>query len=487
MIDIGVTGTSPLPDATGRAGSTTASTRSADGGFSEALEGAERRSDKAPVDDERPGPRIEISARSLRARADGETRATEEEVPDQTGAGTPAKGRDREGRDVTAALLARTSGAVKTSQEMPSGRGEVTGRRGAETDKPVARGSRSAIGREVADVETDQAVENAVDVPATNVGEVLSLLNGTAPGIPADEELAGAEKGRSDRSAGGKDTTTPVLDTRLASVGQATRDTSLDGQPAEAVAPPESDADRTFRFARLDGKGPSLTMRVSASGDAAAYEAGTAPADGAQTVAVLDARRYLAPASTSNVANIAATLAGDGEWLQAMQPAAELANGAAAAGGAKAVHTLKIQMTPIELGSVTANLRLKGDELTVHLTVENHAALRQLSDDQGDILKALRAQGLTIDHVHVSIAPSAERTAGGDGGQGAPQWQQGGQQAQQGGGQSAGGGARQETFGSARGEDDSSGRIGNEAGLAETAGNSGGAVPGGARPDHVYL
>lgn len=487
MIDIGVTGTSPLPDATGRAGSAAASTRSAEGGFSEALEGAERRSDKAPVDDERPGPRIDISARSLRARTDGDTRATEEEVPDETGARMPAKGRDRDGKDATAAFLARTSGVVKTSQEMPSARGQVTGRRDAEIDKPVARGSRSVIGRELADAETDQAVENAGDVPTTDVGEVLSLLNGTAPGIPADAEFAGAEKGRSDRSVEGKDTMIPVLDTRLASAGQVTRDTSLDGQPAEAVAPPESDADRTFRFARLDGKGPSLTMRMSESGDAAAYEAGTAPADGAQTVAVLDARRYFAPASTSNAANIAATLAGDGEWLQAMQPAAELANAAAAAGGAKAVHTLKIQMTPIELGSVTANLRLKGDELTVHLTVENHAALRQLSDDQGDILKALRAQGLTIDHVHVSIAPSAERTAGGDGGQGAPQWQQGGQQPQQGGGQSAGGGSRQEAFGSTRGEDDSSGRIGNEAGPAETAGNSGGAVPGGARPDHVYL
>ncbi|WP_170141819.1 flagellar hook-length control protein FliK [Ciceribacter lividus] len=483
-----------MPDAMGRAGSTTASTRSADGGFSEALEGAERRSDKAPVDDERPAPRIDISARNLRSRPDGDTPAIEEEVPEDADARTPAKARDYDGKDASAALLARTSGIVKTtsgvaktSHEMPSGRGEVTGRRGAEADKPVARGARSAIGREVADAETDQAVENAVDVPATDVGEVLSLLNGTAPGIPVDAELAGAEKERSDRSAGGKDTMIPVFDTRPASAGQAIRDTSLDGQPMEAVAPSESDADRTFRFARPDGKGQSLTMRVSESGDAAAYEAGTAAADGAQTVAVLDARRYLAPASTSNAANIAATLAGDGEWLQAMQPAAELANAAAAAGGAKAVHTLKIQMTPIELGSVTANLRLKGDELTVHLTVESHAALRQLSDDQGDILKALRAQGLTIDHVHVSIAPSAERTAGGDGGQGAPQWQQGGQQAQQGGGQSAGGGARQEAFGSTRGDDDGRGRIGNEAGLAETAGNSGGAVPGGARPDHVYL
>ncbi len=486
MIDSGITGTSPLPDATSRAGSAAVSTRAADGGFSQALEGAERRGDKAPVDDERPRPRIEISGRGLRDRPDGGTPATEEEIPEETDAQMPAKARGREGKDATAAFLARTSGMAKTSHETSSARGEVTDRRAAETDKVATRGPRAATGGQVADVETDQAVEEGGDVPAMDAGEVLSLLNGTPTTAPADAEPAGAKKGRTDRSAGGKDTANLVVDTRLASAGQIVGDTSPAVQPMEAASAPETDADRTFRFARLDGKGQSLTMRVSESGEPAAFEPGAAPADGVQTVAVLDARRYLAPVSTANTTSIAAALAGDGEWVQAMQPAAELANAAAAAGGGKVVHTLKIQMTPVELGSVTANLRLKGDELTVHLTVENHAALRQLNDDQSDILKALRAQGLTVDHIHVSMAPAAERAAG-DGSQGTGQWPQGGQQAQQGGGQGAGGGPRQDAFSSSRGEDDGSGRIGNEAGLAEAAGNGDGVVPGGARPDHVYL
>lgn len=486
MIDIGIAGTSPVSDATGRVGSAAASARSVDGGFSQALEGAERRGDKAPVDDERPRLRIEIAGRSLRDRPDGGTSATEEEIPEETDTRLPTKARDRHGKDATATYLARTPEMAKTLHETSSRRGEVTGRRVAETEKVAARGPRSATGRELADVETDQAVEDPGAVPTTDAGEVLSLLNGTAATVPADAEPAGPKKGRTEQSARGKDTANLTLDTRPAPAGQAISDTSLDGQPVEAASVPEPDADRTFRFARPDGKGQSLTMRVSESGEAAAFEAGAAPADGAQTVAVLDARRYLAPVSTANTTSITAALAGDGEWVQAMQPAAELANAAAAAGGGKVVHTLKIQMTPVELGSVTANLRLRGDELTVHLTVENHAALRQLNDDQSDILKALRAQGLTVDHVHVSMAPAAER-AGGDGSQGTSQWPQGGQQAQQGGGQGAGGGPRQDAFSSSRGEDDGSGRIGNEAGLVEAAGNTGGAVPDGARPDHVYL
>ncbi|WP_416797993.1 flagellar hook-length control protein FliK [Ciceribacter azotifigens] len=487
MIDIGITGTLPSTDATGRAGSAATSARSTDGGFSEALEGAERRGDKAPVDDERPRPRVEISRRSLRERPVVGAPATKEEIPEETDTRMPAKAPDRDGKEATAAFLSRTPGLAKSLHETSSVRGEVTGRRVAEPDKAVARGPRSATGREVADVETDQAVEDPGEVPATDAGEVLSLLSGTAETVPADAEPAGAKRGRTDRSTEGKDIANTTFDTRVASAGQVVGDTSLDTQPAEAASAPETDAERTFRFARLDGKGQSLTMRVSESGEAAAaFEPGAAPADGAQTVAVLDARRYLAPVSTTNTTSIAAALAGDGEWVQAMQPAAELANAAAAAGGGKVVHTLKIQMTPVELGSVTANLRLRGDELTVHLTVENHAALRQLNDDQSDILKALRAQGLTVDHVHVSMAPSVER-AGGDGSQGTGQSPQGGQQAQQGGGQGAGGGPRQDAFSSSRGEDDGSGRIGDEAGLAEAAGNGGGAVPGGARPDHVYL
>ncbi|MDI6838120.1 MAG: flagellar hook-length control protein FliK [Rhizobiaceae bacterium] len=485
MIDIGVTGTLPSADAAARTGSTAASSRSGAGGFSEVLDGAERRGGKSAVDDERSAPTVELSARS-RLRTDSDAHASDDEVQAEREEQLPAKARDRGGRNSPAGFAAHAPAMARALQEALPGRGEMTTRRGAETDKPVARGLRSLVERADAAAEDDQQAESTGDALTADLGETLSLLKGVPTEVQPGLQHPDSSKGRPDRSVKGRDTTGPAVDPRLATPDQVAGDTSTGGQAPDGTDALSSGTDRTFRFARLDGKGQPLTMRMNESGDAARYETGTAPGEGTQTIAVLDARRYLAPVSTANSTNIAAAVAGDGEWARAMQPATELSDTGAATGGGKVVHTLKIQMTPIELGSVTANLRLRGDELTVHLTVENHAALRQLNDDQGDILKALRAQGLTVDHVHVSMAPAAER-AGGDGGQGAGQWQQGGQQAQQGAGQGAGGGPRQDMFGNSRGEDDSSGRIGNDASVAETAGNGGGTVSGGARPDHVYL
>lgn len=485
MIDIGVTGTLPSADATSRTGGAAGSCRSGGSGFTEALDGAERRGGKSAVDDERSAPTVELSARS-RLRAESDAPAVDDEVQAEREEQLPAKARDRGGRNSAAGFAAHAPAVARALQEASPGRGEVTTRRGAETDKPVARGLRSLVGREDAAVEEDRQAESSGDDLTADLGEALSLLNGAPTEAQPALQHPESGKARPDRSVKGRDTMGVAVDPRLATPDQVAGDTSTSEQAPDGTDALSSGTDRTFRFARLDGKGQPLTMRMNESGDAARYETGASPGEGAQTIAVLDARRYLAPVSTANSTNIAAAVAGDGEWARAMQPVAEISDTATASGGGKVVHTLKIQMTPIELGTVTANLRLRGDELTVHLTVETHAALRQLNDDQSDILKALRAQGLTVDHVHVSMAPAAER-AGGDGGQGAGQWQQGGQQAQQGPGQGAGGGARQDMFGNSRGENDSSGRTGNDASVAETTGNGGGTGSGGVRPDHVYL
>src|SRR3546814_13168401 len=67
-----------------------------------------------------------------------------------------------------------------------------------------------------------------------------------------------------------------------------------------------------------------------------------------------------------------------------------------------------LQMNPHALGSVTATLRLVGEALHVHLTVETRAAFRQLSDDSSGMLDALRAQGFSVDQV----SRSEERRVG---------------------------------------------------------------------------
>jgi len=172
----------------------------------------------------------------------------------------------------------------------------------------------------------------------------------------------------------------------------------------------------------------------------------------------------------------------DSEWAHAMQPGSELVNALTQSNTGKVVNTLKIQMNPIELGNVTATLRLTGDELTVHLTVENRAAFKHLNDDQSDMLKALRSQGFAVDQIQISLSSAADR-GNSDAGQSAAQ----GQQASQGGGQSAtGGGGRHEPSTQPDRGGTAMGRTGDDAGTVQTTGGDSGAA-GGIRPDHVYI
>jgi chemotaxis protein MotD len=94
-----------------------------------------------------------------------------------------------------------------------------------------------------------------------------------------------------------------------------------------------------------------------------------------------------------------------------MQPGASLSNAAAQSSTGKVVNTLKLQMTPIELGMVTATLRLSGEELTVHLTVETMAAHAQLTEDSSGIVESLKSQGFAVDQLTVSIAPMVQSDA----------------------------------------------------------------------------
>ncbi|MDH4414735.1 MAG: flagellar hook-length control protein FliK [Rhizobium sp.] len=207
--------------------------------------------------------------------------------------------------------------------------------------------------------------------------------------------------------------------------GLAVAAPSQDAGDASTSDGEKSEGDRDFRFIRADGKGQPLLLRGESTSATEPSEPKTV-----ETVTVVDSRRYIAPVSMTNAASITAAMLGDGEWVGAMAPGSELANAAAQSSQGKVVHTLKIQMTPIELGSVTATLRLSGEELSVQLTVDNPAALRQLQNDQSDILKALRAQGLVVDQVQVNMQVSSiDRSA--DTGQNGTQSQQSGQQSGQ--------------------------------------------------------
>ncbi|CAN7169453.1 flagellar hook-length control protein FliK [Rhizobium sp. LjRoot258] len=192
-------------------------------------------------------------------------------------------------------------------------------------------------------------------------------------------------------------------DADLASV-----DTTVDARlPGTAVAGGTDAA--TFRLSRTDGRGQSMDMHLGIDKDATAESGGKA---NIESVSILDSRRYIGLAQNTNSAAVTAAISGDQEWAHAMQASSALSNAAEWTSTGKVVNTLKIQMNPIDLGLVTATMRLHGDALNVDLKVESGAAYRQLKEDHGKIIEALRSQGYAIDNVTISMAPVDRSDAG---------------------------------------------------------------------------
>ncbi len=174
----------------------------------------------------------------------------------------------------------------------------------------------------------------------------------------------------------------------------------------------DDDGAVVYRFERQDGKGRPLDMLGkdgSQNGDV--DDGGDTPTK-IENVTVLDARRYVAPETTTNTSNIIATMTGDKTWAGAMKAAGstqlEQINHLMTEKPAGEVNTLKIQLQPAHLGQVTATMRLKGDELTVQLRVENAEAFRQLSHDADAIIKTLKQQGYSVDQVSVQLSPATQ-------------------------------------------------------------------------------
>lgn len=283
---------------------------------------------------------------------------------------------------------------------------------------------------------TDQV---QADVPkAAALAEMLSLLAGGEHPVAAEAVAGGPKPG----GALGARRGTASAETAGAD-GVSPRRTDAGTEDADLLSMPKSDPetgvsrDRLFRFSNARANGQSVDMSIGGGrGEKTTVEFKNSTGAAAENVTVLDSRRFLGLAPSSNSALLTGTLSGDPEWVSAMQPGSALSNAAAHSSTGSVVNTLKLQMNPHDLGSVTATLRLVGEELNVHLTVETRAAYRQLSDDSGGILDALRAQGFSVDQVTISIAATADSDTakGQQNGQGQPMTANGGhhQEAQQG-------------------------------------------------------
>lgn len=252
----------------------------------------------------------------------------------------------------------------------------------------------------------------------TDVGNLLEMLAAPAPVLQAVANGAVTQATAAQVAASGvmQDVKVQLGETALPKAemqdgvkadGQASSktDAALLVDPVDAGDVPESSTDQLFRLIRADGKGRDLDMSISGTGERTSVrDASQTTAAKIETVTVLDSRRYIGLAQTGNAGAVTTAIAQDPNWAASLSATSGLSHSEAAVTG-KVVNTLKIQMKPIDLGMVTATLRLHGDALVVSLQVETAEAYRQLSDDQDAIVKALRGHGFAVDQVSVQLSP----------------------------------------------------------------------------------
>lgn len=175
------------------------------------------------------------------------------------------------------------------------------------------------------------------------------------------------------------------------------------------------------------GAGGGDGRRNSDGAGSWAARAGAASAK-VENVRTVESRSHAAPSVPGNAEAVIRALTQAGDTLDLKGVLTNLSGAASAqpVTGANAdlhlnrpqtLHTLKIQLNPLELGQVTAVMRLTGEELSVELRVETPEAYRQLSSDSEAIVRSLRAQGYGVDQVSVMQAGSDRSSTGGQGGQ----------------------------------------------------------------------
>lgn len=243
-----------------------------------------------------------------------------------------------------------------------------------------------------------------------------------------------------------------------------------------ALPDSEATTSTVVRLQKQDTPGIDFHIETSEDGSAT-IDVAKAAGDVTDIVQVVESRRFVGMAAASNATAISSAMAADPDWAASM--AGQTGNSPMISSTGQVVHVLKIQMSPVELGHVTAAMKLVGDELSVQLTAHTLKGYSELQKDSSEIMDALKAQGFNVDQVTVTLASNADRQDSATGNrQPNDASQNGAQQGQRGDGDKS-----QEQFYRQPGQ---SGR--EETTINESILQPETAVRGvGTRPDHVYL
>ncbi|MCF6369557.1 flagellar hook-length control protein FliK [Rhizobium halophilum] len=290
-----------------------------------------------------------------------------------------------------------TGGAAHTT---PSPEKSITHRRASAIEPSTDEVQRPVIA--AATEETPEGGEEEAAAPQ-NAAELLTIL------VTPSAAVATGAGARAANPAEGRKASDPAPERAAKSIsGADIPKASADAIDMPSSEGPDNSVDRSFRFINAKSGAVNSELTTAAQSQDLRAPDTKAAMPQAENVIVLDSRRFIGFQTGANSASLMAAMVGDQAWTAAMQADASLSNIATQSSSGSVVHMLKLQMTPHDLGTVTATLKMNGEQLHVQLTVETRAAHRQLSEDSSGMLDALRSQGFTVDQVTISIAPSAE-------------------------------------------------------------------------------
>jgi chemotaxis protein MotD len=185
---------------------------------------------------------------------------------------------------------------------------------------------------------------------------------------------------------------------------------------ADAASATDPDANATPKIVQISASqnfgnaGADADGQGGGDGDKTAQNAGqpTSGAKGNASATPLPTAQMF-PVSGSATSFAGALVQGG---ALARYASAAAATAAGVPGGSLPGQSLSIQLRPVELGAVTANLKYAGSGLTIDIQVETTEAHRRLSNDSSDIVKSLQSLGFQVDKVTVRQALAQPQSQG---------------------------------------------------------------------------
>lgn len=299
----------------------------------------------------------------------------------------------------------------------------------AEADGETPKAGEAVEGETLEVSEPEQPNTTAKEVKAERTDEpalplVLALSElrkaGAQPAKPGSTDATNVDA----TDAGPQpDASGEVSETDLAALvtnGKSARSAATGSAP-QAAAPVTTPATASTPEA-LQASQPGVPETGAADDVAAGADKPARPALARQaeqpsagtTVTVMSEQSIPAPAgngATSTAGALALDIASAApRHVAAATSVQQLQNSASNTPGAQ---VLKIQLRPVELGMVTANLHLAGEQLSVEIEVENAEAYNRLSSDREAINSALRGLGFDVDRVTILQPQSTNARADG--------------------------------------------------------------------------